>query len=158
MVMGLIASIVLTGCTQRVTDFTIISTKNVDLSNVANMKRGSERVEGEDAVYMIIFIPTGTRPNLKEAIDDAVEKVPGAVALVDGVVSVENWYFFIGKTAWIVEGTPLIDPKLVSTLPSKYMISKYNEDKKDFEISYVSKSEFESFKVEHNAKKIEKSL
>lgn len=141
-----ITTLFLTGCTTRITDFTVISTKNVDL-NSKSLKRGSERVTGEDPVYIIVFFPTGVT-NLKEAIDDAIEKVPGAVALVDGVVSFSDFYIplLFGRATYIVEGTPLIDQNIVSSLPSKYIISKYNEDSKEYEISYVSKEEFEAFK------------
>ncbi|MDD2507837.1 hypothetical protein [Aliarcobacter skirrowii] len=141
-----ITTLFLTGCTTRITDFTVISTKNVDL-NSKSLKRGSERVIGEDPVYIIFFFPTGVS-NLKEAIDDAIEKVPGAVALVDGVVSLNHFYlpFLFGRTAYVVEGTPLIEQNIISSLPSKYIISKYNEDSKEYEISYVSKEEFEAFK------------
>ena len=141
-----ITTLFLTGCTTRVTDFTVISTKNVDL-NSKSLKRGSERVTGEDPVYIIILFATGVS-NLKEAIDDAIEKVPGAVALVDGVVSFSSFYLppLFGRSTYVVEGTPLIDQNIVSSLPSKYIISKYNEDSKEYEVSYVSKEEFEAFK------------
>ena len=53
----------MTGCTQRIGDFTIISSKNVNVS--AN--RG-DRVKGESCVYIILGIPTGV-PDLKSAVD-----------------------------------------------------------------------------------------
>jgi hypothetical protein len=73
------------GCTTRLVDFTMISTKNIDLSRSADFRRAQQRVKGKDEAMIIIFIPTGV-PNMKEAIDRALESVPGAVALVDGVV------------------------------------------------------------------------
>ncbi|OCL84083.1 MULTISPECIES: hypothetical protein [Arcobacteraceae] len=144
--LSLITITFITGCTQRVTDFTVISTKNVDL-NSKSLKRASERVRGEDPAYMIIIFPTGTT-HLKQAIDNAIEKVPGAVALADGVVSFTSFYIplIFGKTTYVVEGTPLIDQNLVSSLPSNYIISTYNNELKDFETKYVSKEEFELYK------------
>ena len=47
----------LTGCSQRLVDFTIISSKNVDLSQAATFQRGQSKVEGEDVKHIIIFIP-----------------------------------------------------------------------------------------------------
>ena len=46
--------------------------------------------------------------------DRAIESQPGAVALVDGVVSFKSWIipFIYGQQKYIVEGSPLIDPKL----------------------------------------------
>ncbi|MGQ1785384.1 MULTISPECIES: hypothetical protein [unclassified Saccharicrinis] len=108
-----VAMFALTSCTQRLVDFTIISTKNVDLSKGASFERGKARVEGSDKAYIIIFIPTGI-PNMKEAIDRAIESVPGCVALLDGVLYSKFFYFIVGETKYVVEGTPLIDPSLTS--------------------------------------------
>ncbi|MCH4823374.1 hypothetical protein ML462_09320 [Gramella lutea] len=81
----LLACILLSSCAYRITDFTIISTKNVDLSRASTFTRNTNRNEGVDKAHIILFIPFG-RPHLKEAIDRAIESTPGAVALVDGVV------------------------------------------------------------------------
>jgi len=107
-----LAAIALTGCKTRITDFTVLSTKNVDLSNMASFTQGTQRVTGEDLYWMILVFPTGI-PNLKEAIDRAIEQMPGCVALVDGVIyNYGAFYVLAGQMGFIVEGTPLIDPKL----------------------------------------------
>lgn len=100
--------IALQGCTHRLTDFTVISTKNypVDHSNV-ELKKAPERVKGVDRAHVILFIPTGI-PNMKEAIDKAIEKYPGAVGLADGVVKKKEWWALLyGQNSYIVEGTPI---------------------------------------------------
>jgi hypothetical protein len=100
------------GCTTRLVDFTMISTKNVDWSRADEFKRTGGRVVGEDIARMIVVIPTGM-PNMKEAIDRAIESVPGGVALVDGVVSSKFWTILIyAEQSFVVEGTPLVDPRL----------------------------------------------
>jgi hypothetical protein len=101
----------LPACSQRMVDFTVISSKNIDLSRGADFKRSPTRVTGEDRKSIIIFIPTGI-PDAKEAMDNAIESVPGAIGLVDGVVTQHSWYIpYIYGESWIeVEGTPLIDP------------------------------------------------
>lgn len=105
----------LTGCSYRLTDFTIISTKNVDLSRAGQFKRISDRKEGRDVAHIILSIPFG-RPNMKEAIDRTIESTKGAVALVDGVVYVKGWSVIVyGQSMIVVEGSPLIDPLLVMT-------------------------------------------
>ena len=108
-----LVSFVLSSCATRLVDFTIISTKNLDLSKGATFERGRTRVEGIDEVFIIIIIPTGT-PNIKEALDRAIESVPGAVALLDGVITQQAWSipFIYGQSSFLVEGTPLIDPAL----------------------------------------------
>lgn len=103
----------LSGCSQRIMDFTVISSKNVDLSKGAEFKRGLTRVHGEDLKHIIVFIPTG-QPNAKVALDKAIESTPGAVGLVDGVITSHGWWipYIYGQSKVEVEGTPLIDPTL----------------------------------------------
>ncbi len=54
---------------------------------------------------------------MKEALDRAIESVPGAVALADGVIERHSWVIplIYGRTWYSVEGTPIINPNLVST-------------------------------------------
>ena len=121
-------AILLAGCSQRIMDFTIVSSKNVDLSQISDFERGHSRVEGVDKKQIIFFIPTGV-PNAKEAIDRAIESVPGAVALVDGVVTHYFWWipYIYGESYYVVEGTPIINPKLVSQIEeSDYIVGKLN--------------------------------
>jgi len=96
------------------TDFTIISTKNIEYAKMSDYKRGENRVEGIDKKHIILFIPTGI-PNMKEAIDKAIESAPGGVALVDGVVYHTSWWipYIYGQTYFTVEGTPLINSAFV---------------------------------------------
>ena len=135
----------LVGCTTRLVDFTVISTKNVDLSRAASFQRGKARVEGIDKVHIIIFIPIGG-PNMKEAIDRALEKVPGAIALVDGVVYSYAWYipYIYGQSMFVVEGLPLIDPSLASAdRKSDYVIGKLDGAGDIEELRFVSGTEYE---------------
>ena len=140
---------ILSGCVTRLADFTLISTKNVDLTRGASFQRAQSRVTGEDSVSIIIIIPTGI-PNMKTAIDKAIESVPGAIALLDGVLSMKAWYIplLFGEQAYIVEGTPLIDPALTShsQLPSNHIISRLDKKGNVVETKYVTKAEFESVK------------
>jgi hypothetical protein len=108
------AVLLLPGCSTRITDFTVISSKNMDLAHGADFKRAPNRVKGEDRKSIIILFPTG-EPNAKEAMDNAIESVPGAVGLVDGVVTKYGWYipYVYGEFWYEVEGTPLIDPALL---------------------------------------------
>lgn len=101
----------LSGCVQRLTDFTIISSKNVDLTRGAEFTRGP-RVEGTDTRAIVLFIPVGV-PNAKEAMDQAIQGVPGCIGLLDGVVDSEFFDLIFGYMQYRVKGTCLIDPKLV---------------------------------------------
>lgn len=130
------------GCTIRLVDFTIISTKNIDLARASSFSRGKSRVQGEHSAAIIIFIPTGV-PSVKTAIDRAIESVPGAVALVDGVVTEKSWWFIFGMSGYVVEGTPLIDSSLASAeMKSNFMIAKLNRDGSVKDFRYVSEEEY----------------
>jgi hypothetical protein len=109
-------AVFLSGCSQRLMDFTVVSSKNIDLSKGADFKRSPSRVTGEDKKGIFMFIPMG-RPNAKEALDRAIEKVPGAVALTDGVITSKWWWipYIYGESTIEVEGTPLIDPNIEKT-------------------------------------------
>lgn len=98
---------VLSGCTRRMIDFTVISSKNVDLGD-NRAAIGTVRVEGVDACWWVTFIPLCV-PNMKEAVDRAIESAgPGYDALIDGVVSSSAWHVLLtGKNSFIVEGTPV---------------------------------------------------
>lgn len=105
------------GCKSRLVDFTVISTKTLG-AKIGGEAKGTERVRGKDICHWIIFIPTGF-PNLKEAIDRAIENVGKSPtkgkgggtkydALIDGVVYSVNWHAILyGQTGFIVEGTPV---------------------------------------------------
>lgn len=139
-----IVAITFSSCSYRVLDFTLISTKNVDLSNAASFERGNQRVEGIDMVHTIIIIPLG-RPNMKEAVDRAIETTPGCVALVDGVVHSNYWWAILyGQTSYLVEGTPLIDNTLAinsSDIP-KYRRITLDKNGKTEKIESISSSEY----------------
>lgn len=96
-------------CTHRLTDFTVISTKNIPLGEGVHtdFQKGTRRVKGVDVAHTVLFIPLGM-PNMKEAIDKAIEQIPGAIGLVDGVVKSSGWTALVyGQNKYIVEGTPL---------------------------------------------------
>ena len=103
----------MTACSYRLTDFTVISTKNVPLGNrVAALNKADKRVKGIDRAHTVLFIPLGM-PNMKEAIDKAIEQYPGAIGLADGVVKSKYWTALLyGQSSYIVEGTPIYEGDL----------------------------------------------
>jgi len=141
-------SCTLFSCTQRLVDFTIISTKNIDLTKASTFQRGKTRVQGTDVAHMIIYVPIGT-PNMKQAIDKALQSTSGAIALVDGVVFYKSWWAILyGQNIYIVEGTPLIDPSLASnstTIPD-YSVIKLDKKGNVKQSSVISKDEYLALK------------
>jgi len=142
-----------TSCTRRIMDFTIISSKNLELSKFPNYKRVDSRVEGEDKKMIIIFIPTG-EPDGKEALDRAIESVPGAVALVDGVLTYK-WFwipYIYGEMYYVVEGTPLIDPSLANVYEinelDDYSICMLDKNGEVINSLKIEEDEYENIKAE----------
>jgi len=152
---GMIA-IIISGCSYRVLDFTLVSTKNIDLSKASSFERGKQRVEGLDKVHLILTIPTG-RPNLKEAVDRAIETTPGCIALVDGVIYSKFWTAILyGQTSYLVEGTPLVDKSLainMSDIP-KYGRIAIGKNGQVESVERISSSEYFALKdrITKNAK------
>lgn len=100
--------LLLSGCTVRVADLTVASTKNYNL-NSAKFTHG-KRVTAEDK-YPVIIVPTGI-PNVKTAIDRAIEQDRCAVGLTDMVVTQLNHAFIFGEIGIRVEGNLLLDKSL----------------------------------------------
>lgn len=68
------------GCATRLGDLSLVASKSVGLTPEV-MQRG---VEGEDCVHLLLFLPLGSlNPNLQEAMDNALAKVPEANAMSD---------------------------------------------------------------------------
>jgi hypothetical protein len=88
------------GCTTRIGDFTVISTKNCAVA----VEKSGQRVEGEDSVHIILGIPTGT-PNLKTAVDNAIQK-GGGDCMIDAVIEARWWTAILyGQSGIAVTGT-----------------------------------------------------
>lgn len=138
----IIAAIIFTSCSIRVLDFTIVSSKNIDLSKSASFVKGKTRAQGKDIVHIILIIPTG-RADIKEALDKAIETTPGCVALLDGVIYKKMWYvpYIYGRQTILIEGTPLIDPSL--SLQSDY-IPTYSKIELDTQGKIKKKSSLSS--------------
>ena len=88
------------GCSQRVGDFTMISTKNVEIEHKYT-KLG--RFEGEDVKGAVLGIPLGI-VNLEAAVDNCIENGKGTL-LTNVVIDYSWWTAFIyGQMTYTVIG------------------------------------------------------
>ncbi|MES2870451.1 MAG: hypothetical protein V4749_12840 [Pseudomonadota bacterium] len=101
----LLGAVFVSGCTVRVADMTVASTKNYNLNSSKFIK--GDRVIGEDN-YPVIIFPLGF-PNIKTAMDNAIQKNRCAVGLTDVVMSSVNHSFLFGMIGYRVEGDLIID-------------------------------------------------
>jgi hypothetical protein len=94
--------IVSSGCSFRTGDLSVVSSKNVGLQPEV-IRRG---VEGSDCSHMLLFIPLGSMvPNLDEAMDRALEKVPEGNVLTDLAIYNDVLFTYIyNRTCLRVKG------------------------------------------------------
>lgn len=101
----------LQGCVHRIGDFTVASTKNVNFKSETHRVDDRRRLIGRDTIHIFSIIPTGMYPNIKEAMDNAIEKAPGAVALSNVTVKRIHWYIPLvyGQDSFEIEGNPVYE-------------------------------------------------
>jgi len=148
--MALVFVVVLTGCATRIGDFTVMSSKNVELSRLGEFTRSKIAVKGTDSKITVLgFIPIKTRVDLKEALDSALNKIPGAQAIVDVRLYYQKMDFLLFQIeGFVVSGTALIDPRVSDasekTSDEQYLVLETN-DGKDFSIRYVNEDEYNQY-------------
>lgn len=103
--LGLVALFSISGCTTRVADMTVASTKNADINSGAFII--GKRVYGRDT-RPVVLVPLGM-PSVKEAMDNAIEVDRCAVALTNVTVDEKIFSFLIGMVQYEVEGNLVID-------------------------------------------------
>jgi hypothetical protein len=143
----LVFTVFFTGCVTRIGDFTVMSSKNVDLSRLGEFSRSSKTIKGTDSLITVLgFITVKSQVDLKKALDNALSKIPGAQALVDVRIDVRRLNFLLFEIdSYIVSGTVLIDPRVVgaseTTADKPYLVME-TDDGEDFIMRYVSKEEY----------------
>lgn len=89
--LAVVALLATMGCSVRVGDFTLMTTKNLGVTPRAL----ASQMRGEDCIYQILGIPFGSlNPSLEEAVDRAVDKASGGNAMTD--VSIHQDIFTLG--------------------------------------------------------------
>jgi len=150
MFLVLALGIVFSGCVnKRLGNFTVISTKNIDWNRAAELKPDNRRTSADDSYHVIVIIPTKKRITVQDAVDRAIEHVPGGIALTDVVVRRKSfWLLLYGKSRYIVEGVVLVDPRFAmtgETPGSKYLVV-YSPDGEGFIRKEVTEEEFKKFR------------
>src|SRR5580692_8796369 len=97
---------VMLGCTADMGTFTLVATKNVDLSNVNTAAaEGAQKVTGSDERGLIFGY--GTFPNMKDAADRA-EESGNAVGLTNARIYCQYWTCLVyASQKWVVTGYPI---------------------------------------------------
>ena len=95
----------MSGCTYHLGDFTLLASKNVDLTRFrTDLGENSQQVVGTDEAWS--FVGIGGIPNLKEAIDRAEEQ-GHAPALTNARLTAYYWNaFIVGNMKFEARGNP----------------------------------------------------
>lgn len=106
----LLSCICTASCSNRIGDWTVASTKNMDLKHIQGYTtQYNARTKGECRHHYIILFRTGL-PDLKEPLDRAIEKNgPNCVGLANVTMTNKWWYipFLYGQDIYIAEGDPI---------------------------------------------------
>lgn len=98
------------GCTNRVADLTLVSTKNIDFSATSLDHKSGKREKAEDCRVAILGIPFGF-PNMETAVDKALQ-AGGGNLMIDEVTESKTTWFLIGTyNCIVVEGTVINSQK-----------------------------------------------
>ena len=95
----------LAGCTTREGTFTVLSTKNSEISRV-DLKRiqFQRNVAGGDSRFWLLFIPFGSAPKIENAVDECLENGKGDF-MTSAVLYSTDWSILLfSYGSWTVEG------------------------------------------------------
>jgi hypothetical protein len=97
----------LSACSVRVADLTLVSTKNIDLTDVKLDANKGSRYKGEDCKFMLLSVIPFGLPNIETAIDRALEAGHGNI-MIDQVTEISSYWIVVGSVKCITaEGTVL---------------------------------------------------
>lgn len=125
------------GCSQRIGDFTIISTKNVNIGG--KYKKVDGRFVGEDSKGVFIGIPLG-QPNLKTAVDNCIESGKGDL-LTNAVIDGSYWSAIIyGQQTITVTGDVFVKAEISDLLNLNEEIFELQANSNSFELGSLKDS------------------
>lgn len=111
----LLAVVLLSGCTTRIGAFTFASTKNLGVAYAPLQTR----VEGENCVSIILLIPLGTlNPNIQDAVDDAVQKVPNGDMMTNVTLSEDLLFTLIYNRRCVRVTGDVVNTRASGTIPN----------------------------------------
>ena len=105
LVILIVGSLLVAGCSTRMFDLTVVSTKGVDLQDLdLSTAKKCMDVTGVSSRSIIFIFPLGN-PDLEEAISDALIRSSGDI-MVDAEVYYKFWYipFIYGQFGYEVRG------------------------------------------------------
>ena len=139
------------GCATQIMSLTMGSTHNVDLSRMGEFRRTSSEVRGTTSKLsrILIFDVSFGDINLERAVDNALRRIPGAVALINLRVSVRKLNFLVfALDQYIVTGSALVDPNIASIGKDENVLPElvtFDETGEIIEIVQITQDEFNQY-------------
>ncbi len=125
----------LVGCSQRIGDFTLMSTKNVDIGG--KYKKIDGRFKGEDSKGVFLGIPLGV-PNLKTAVDNCIEAGKGDL-ITNAVLDGSYWSVIIwGQQTYTVTGDVWVKAGMSDLMNSGHELFELQAKPQGFELLSLS--------------------
>lgn len=96
------------GCSSKLGDFTVLSSKNVNLADFSTYSgTGGDRIVGEDVKTCILLFWNKPEIQPKEAVDDALNQA-NAYMLTDATLKSEGfWALLLAQDKYVAEGHPV---------------------------------------------------
>lgn len=96
------------GCSKKLGEFTVLSSKNVNLGDFSTISgTGGERIRGEDTMTCIVLFWNKDAIYPKEAVDDALNK-SNAYMLTNATLKHEGfWALLVAQNKFVAEGHPV---------------------------------------------------
>ena len=147
-------------CKSHMGSFTIMTTRPVDFAQLKNAKKVPER-KGENLAFWFGIFPV-VSTSIQGAVEDAISKVPGGIALIDGsMYSYLLYAVLVIRSGYIVEGTVLVDARNAQAPTggrmSDYMVSMPETETGEVRLFYLNKEDHFRAKEELRLKNVKKA-
>ncbi len=92
-----------TGCSMKLGEFTMISTKDIDFKK--EYIKDNKKVMGKDEIQIYVIFPSRMHPDIDVAVSDVLERTCSDY-LTDATIMYKYWYipYIYGKAWYQVEG------------------------------------------------------
>ena len=111
----LLITFLLSGCSVNMGNYSVISTKQIEWERGDEFYLHNQRIQGRDVSHIIVLFPTKTIITIQEAVENALNRIPGAIAMTN-VTTKSSWFYIpyiYGQQNIYVEGNVVLDPKLL---------------------------------------------
>ena len=97
-------SFFLTSCSEHISDLSIVSTKDVDITDIDIDKLPKKTIKADDKKFYFLFFPIGMS-RVSNAVDKALEKGNGDLLINSSLYYKRWWFIVVGLQGYEIVGT-----------------------------------------------------